>query len=60
MGKAQEQYDIGRTRLHSRVLVQAKKMEALGAKSNKVIEIDDVAALGLQPISKIESASDGA
>ena len=56
LGKAQEQYEIGRTRLHSRVLVQAKRMEALGAKSNKVIELDEVAALGLPPVSLVDSA----
>lgn len=45
LSKAQEQFEIGRTRLHSRVLVQAKRMEALGAKSNKEIIIDDVLAI---------------
>jgi DNA recombination protein RmuC len=33
--KAQSNYDVGLKRLNSRVLVQAKKMEKLGAKSHK-------------------------
>jgi DNA recombination protein RmuC len=33
--KAKEEYEKGRTRLESRVLVQGRKFEALGAKSNK-------------------------
>ena len=53
--KAQEQFEAGRYRLHSRVLVQAKRMEALGAKSNKVIELDEVAVLGLPSVSLVET-----
>jgi DNA recombination protein RmuC len=33
--KAQASYDVGTKRLNSRVLVQARKMESLGAKSHK-------------------------
>jgi len=33
--KAKEEYEKGRARLESRLLVQARKFEALGAKSNK-------------------------
>ncbi|HMN67169.1 MAG TPA: DNA recombination protein RmuC [Bdellovibrionales bacterium] len=35
--KAKEEYDKGRSRLESRVLVQARKFEALGAKSAKTL-----------------------
>jgi len=39
--KAKEEYDRGRSRLESRVLVQARRFEALGAKSNKtILELD--------------------
>lgn len=36
--KAKEEFDKGRTRLESRVLVQARRFEALGAKSAKTLE----------------------
>lgn len=35
--KAKEEYEKGRTRLESRVLVQARRFESLGAKSNKTL-----------------------
>lgn len=35
LDKAKEEYEKGRARLESRVLVQARRFEALGAKSNK-------------------------
>lgn len=35
LDKAKEEFDKGRVRLESRVLVQARRFEALGAKSNK-------------------------
>ncbi len=35
LDKAKEAYDTGRMRLESKVLVQARRFEALGAKSNK-------------------------
>lgn len=35
--KAKDEYDKGRVRLESRVLVQARRFEALGAKSNKTL-----------------------
>lgn len=35
LDKAKEEFDKGRARLESRVLVQARRFEALGAKSNK-------------------------
>ncbi|MCJ8276707.1 MAG: DNA recombination protein RmuC, partial [Bdellovibrionales bacterium] len=38
--QAQDKYDTGLKRLNSRVLVQAKKMESLGAKSHKDIPLD--------------------
>ena len=37
LDKAKEEYDHGRTRLESRVIVQARKFEALGAKSSKTL-----------------------
>lgn len=37
LDKAKEEYEKGRTRLESRVLVQARRFEALGAKSNKTL-----------------------
>lgn len=37
---AQDKYDVGLKRLNSRVLVQAKKMEALGAKSHKDLPLE--------------------
>ena len=37
---AQDKYDVGLQRLNSRVLVQAKKMESLGAKSHKDLPLD--------------------
>ncbi len=39
--KAQAQYDVGLKRLNSRVVVQAKKMESLGAKSHKELPTID-------------------
>ena len=36
--KAKEEYDRGATRLESRVLVQTRRFEALGGKSNKVLK----------------------
>lgn len=39
--KAQSSYDLGLKRLNSRVLVQAKKMESLGAKSHKELPTMD-------------------
>ena len=38
---AQEKYDVGLKRLNSRVIVQAKKMESLGAKSHKELPTID-------------------
>lgn len=38
--QAQDKYDLGLKRLNSRVLVQAKKMESLGAKSHKELPIE--------------------
>jgi DNA recombination protein RmuC len=35
LDKAKEEFEKGRSRLESRVLVQARRFEALGAKSNK-------------------------
>lgn len=37
LDKAKKEFDIGRKRLDSRVLVQARKMEDLGAKSTKTL-----------------------
>lgn len=37
LNKAKDEYDKGRTRLDSRLLVQARRFEALGAKSNKTL-----------------------
>jgi DNA recombination protein RmuC len=37
---AQSKYDVGLSRLNSRVLTQAKKMESLGAKSHKELPLD--------------------
>lgn len=37
LDKARDEYEKGRTRLESRLLVQARKFEALGAKSNKTL-----------------------
>lgn len=37
---AQDKYDVGLKRLNSRVIVQAKKMESLGAKSHKELPLD--------------------
>lgn len=37
---AQDKYDVGLKRLNNRVLVQAKKMESLGAKSHKELPIE--------------------
>jgi DNA recombination protein RmuC len=39
LDKATEQYETSRARLQSRVLVQAERMEALGAKSHKELPI---------------------
>ncbi len=39
--KAQSSYEVGLTRLNSRVIVQAKKMEKLGAKSHKELPTVD-------------------
>ncbi len=39
--KAQTSYELGLTRLNSRVIVQAKKMEKLGAKSHKELPTVD-------------------
>ncbi len=41
--KARTEYDVGRTRLQSRVLPQAKRLETLGAKSNKDLAIEPAA-----------------
>jgi DNA recombination protein RmuC len=40
LDKAKDEFEKGRARLESRVLVQARKFEALGAKSNKTLEIE--------------------
>lgn len=37
---AQDRYEVGLKRLNSRVIVQAKKMEALGAKSHKDLPLE--------------------
>jgi DNA recombination protein RmuC len=37
LNKAKDEYDKGRTRLESRLLVQARRFESLGAKSNKTL-----------------------
>jgi DNA recombination protein RmuC len=37
LSKAKDEYDKGRTRLESRLLVQARRFESLGAKSNKTL-----------------------
>jgi len=37
LDRAREEFDKGQTRLESRLLVQARKFEALGAKSNKTL-----------------------
>lgn len=37
LDKAKDEYEKGRTRLESRLMVQARKFEALGAKSNKTL-----------------------
>ncbi|NJL25675.1 MAG: DNA recombination protein RmuC [Calothrix sp. SM1_5_4] len=44
LDKARDEFEKGRSRLESRVLVQARRFETLGAKSNKSL-IDAPAAL---------------
>lgn len=39
LDKAKSEYDIGRTRLQSRLIVQAERLESLGAKSHKDLAI---------------------
>ncbi|MCB9025625.1 MAG: DNA recombination protein RmuC [Bdellovibrionaceae bacterium] len=40
--KAKEEFQVGWSRLNSRVIVQAKKLERLGAKSNKELPANEV------------------
>ena len=42
LSKAQEEYQTGWSRLNSRVIVQAKRLEKLGAKSNKALPASEV------------------
>lgn len=49
LDKAKEEFDKGRVRLESRVLVQARRFESLGAKSNKSL-LDVGGELASEPV----------
>lgn len=51
LDRAKAEYDLGWKRLQTRVLVQAKKMEKLGAKSAKELVVGSEADLDLESLS---------
>ncbi len=57
--KAKSQFEVGRKRLHSQVLVQARRLEALGTKSNKEIEIDESLLTSSSKVIEISSGVTG-
>ncbi len=54
--KAQTQYQVGLTRLQSRVIPQAKRLEALGAKSSKNLAIDQSDSGSEVDVSTLDSS----
>lgn len=58
LDKAKEEYEKGRTRLQSRVIVQAQRFEKLGVRSNKSLG-EASGALSAEEADVVESDSDG-